>query len=533
MNTYLSTPVIPIVVVDFGSQYTPLISSVLRKLGYAATVKLPSEVTVQALHNWHTQAILLSGSPCSVYQPEAPRLSEDIWLLDIPILGICYGQQLLIQAAGGAVSPGHWGEYGEAKIALTTGQRSDSPRLQRFIDALTAWVPSTVWMSHQDEVSILPADYVQLASTSSTPFAVLARQDGLRVGYQFHPEVTHTTEGHKWLTTFLECCANIRPQTRQNSQHQLEHLRASILQNIQPSDRVLIALSGGVDSAVMTALLASVLRPEQLVCMCIDTGLLREHELSALESMFAQHLHIPVEIIDARHSFLQALQGVVDPEAKRKIIGAHFIEVFTQSCQKLTGITHFAQGTLLSDRLESGSLQHTRQTIKSHHNVGGLPETLPFKLIEPLRDLLKDEVRELGVALGLPRFWCERQPFPGPGLAVRIAGEVTAPRLAKVRQADSVVQHVLSESGHLAMAWQSFAMLLPVASVGVKGDMRSYDETIVVRSVLSDNGMTARTQPLPPDLLALLGRKILNEVAGVGRVLYDISDKPPSTIEWE
>lgn len=508
-----------IVVLDFGSQYAQLIARRVREQNvYCEIVR--HDITADRLREIAPRGIILSGGPSSVYEAGAPRCDPDLFRLGIPVLGICYGMQLACEALGGRVEHTSTREYGRATCQISDG--SD----------LFAGLPDStdVWMSHGDQVSGIGNDFSVLARTSTCPYAAIRHRDLPVYGMQFHPEVTHTPLGGQVLHNFVigVCgCAE--------TWHLGDFANAAIdeLRRRVGNRRVICGLSGGVDSAVVAALLYKAIG-SQLSCILVNNGLLRKDEQAAVISEFTTHFKADLHVVDAEERFMNVLAGVTDPQEKRRRIGHAFIDCFKAEALKIQDAHFLAQGTLYPDVIESGAaVDGPAATIKLHHNVGGLPEELGFELIEPLRDLFKDEVRRLGCELGLPETLVWRHPFPGPGLAVRCLGEVTAPRLAKLREADSIVVNEIKAAGLYRQTSQSFAVLLPVQSVGVMGDARTYEETIAIRSVNTDDFMTADWSRLPYELLARISTRIINEVAGVNRVCYDISSKPPATIEWE
>lgn len=508
-----------IVVLDFGSQYAQLIARRVREQNVYCEI-LRHDITADRLREIAPRGIILSGGPSSVYSSGAPRCDPALFRLGIPVLGICYGMQLACDALGGRVEHTPSREYGRATCQITDG--SD----------LFAGLPDStdVWMSHGDQVSGIGNDFSVLATTSTCPYAAIRHRELPVYGMQFHPEVTHTPLGGQVLHNFVigVCgCAE--------TWHLGNFAEAAIrdLRHRVGTRRVICGLSGGVDSAVVAALLYKAIGP-QLSCILVNNGLLRKDEQAAVISEFTTHFKADLHVVDAEEMFLNVLAGVTDPQEKRRRIGHAFIDCFKAEALKIQDAHFLAQGTLYPDVIESGAaIDGPAATIKLHHNVGGLPEELGFELIEPLRDLFKDEVRRLGCELGLPETLVWRHPFPGPGLAVRCLGEVTAPRLAKLREADSIVVNEIKSAGLYRQTSQSFAVLLPVQSVGVMGDARTYEETIAIRSVNTDDFMTADWSRLPYELLARISTRIINEVAGVNRVCYDISSKPPATIEWE
>ena len=510
-----------IIVIDFGSQYTQLIVRKIRELGFRSEI-LPFNTPMEEIKGKKPGAIILSGSPRSVTEKNAPTISPLIWTLDIPLLGICYGMQLMSQHFGGKVASSPTKEYGSSLLVLN----NNFPENIFFRD-----VPSqdTVWMSHGDYISSLPPSFTAYASTKSCPFAAMGNPEKRIYGVQFHPEVAHTHSGKKILHNFLSAIAGLKPDWSIKSY--LEEITCSIKTSVGQG-KVIVALSGGVDSTIMVTLLSKTL-PGQIYPIFIDHGLLRFQEAEEVLQALAK-ISVPVNIINAQDRFFSALKNVKGGEKKRKIIGREFIRVLESEAQKIPGVTHLAQGTIYPDVIESAvSVSGLAAKIKTHHNVGGLPKRLRLKLVEPLRYLFKDEVRELGKLLGLPLSIIERQPFPGPGLAVRILGEVTIDRANKLRMVDKIFRDELREWEGYKNIWQAFAVLTGVKTVGVKGDERSYEELVAIRAVSSTDGMTADWIEIPPVVLRKISERITREVAGVNRVVYDITTKPPSTIEWE
>jgi GMP synthase (glutamine-hydrolysing) len=506
-----------VVILDFGSQYTQLIARRLRELQVYSEI-LPPTTPMRSLKDRKPRGIVLSGGPDSVYAKGAPRVDKRVFEMGVPVLGICYGMQLMGHVLGGQVKGQGKGEYG-----LATLQTRDASPLFRGVQGNTR-----VWMSHGDQVQRPPKGFTVTGATETTGVAAIEDRRRHLYGIQFHPEVKHTTEGMAVLSNFLEICGCRRDWNASSFVDEaVEKIRKTV-----GDGRVLCALSGGVDSAV-AALLVHRAVGDRLTCVFVDNGLLRKDEGKQVRQRFADRLKLKVVFVDATARFLRKLKGVTDPERKRKIIGREFIEVFKDSAKKIGKVDYLAQGTLYPDVIESVSVKGPSAVIKSHHNVGGLPKALKFKLVEPLRELFKDEVRQVGLRLGLDEEFLYRQPFPGPGLAVRCLGAIERERLDLLRDADAIVGEEIKAAGLYRSLWQSFAVLLPVRSVGVMGDYRTYQYTAVIRAVESADGMTADWARLPYELLGRMSNRIVNEVRGINRVAYDISSKPPSTIEWE
>jgi GMP synthase (glutamine-hydrolysing) len=511
-----------VLIVDFGSQVTQLIARRVREAGVYSEIA-PFQSAEEAFRRLQPKAIILSGSPASTVETGSPRAPKVLFESGLPILGICYGQQLLCAQLGGKVESSDHREFGRAFLDI-----EDSCALFEGL-----WAPGTrhqVWMSHGDRVTALPEGFRVVGTSAGAPFAAIADDRRKYYGVQFHPEVVHTPDGAKLIANFVLKIAGLKGDWTMAAYREqaVEAIRRQV-----GSGRVICALSGGVDSSV-AALLTHEAVGEQLTCILVDHGLMRKDEAASVVNMFREHYNLPLILVDASERFLQALDGVTDPEVKRKTIGRLFIEVFEEEAKKLGGADFLVQGTLYPDVIESVSFTGGPSvTIKSHHNVGGLPERMNMKLVEPLRELFKDEVRELGRELGLPEHFIGRHPFPGPGLAIRCPGVVTREKLDILRQADAIYLEEIRKAGLYDAIWQAFAVLLPVQTVGVMGDGRTYEYVCALRAVTSVDGMTADFYHYDMDFLGRTATRIINEVRGINRVVYDITSKPPGTIEWE
>jgi GMP synthase (glutamine-hydrolysing) len=511
----------PVIIVDFGSQYTQLIARRIRESRVYCEIVSCATPTEQILAR-KPRVLVLSGGPSSVYAEDAPPFDPALLQQGLPTLGICYGVQLMAHRAGGRVARADRREYGPAEVVVEepAGVFAPFARGEKL----------QVWMSHGDRIEAMPEGFKPIGSSPNTPFCAVACEERKIYGLQFHPEVYHTPRGNEMLRAFLFDVAGLSPDWTPGVF--VEHALAEIRARVGEAGTVICGLSGGVDSSVAATLVHKAIG-QRLHCIFVDNGLLRLNEAEEVLRLFRGRLDITVHHVSASEKFLGELRGVTDPEQKRKIIGRVFIEVFEAEAKRIDGAKFLVQGTLYPDVIESVSFKGPSAVIKSHHNVGGLPEKMHLTLVEPLRELFKDEVREVGAQLGLPHDILWRHPFPGPGLAIRCLGEVTSARLDALRKADAIVQEEILAAGLHGALWQAFAVLLPVRSVGVMGDERTYDECVAIRAVQSSDGMTADWARLPHDLLAALSTRIINEVKGVNRVVYDISSKPPATIEWE
>jgi GMP synthase (glutamine-hydrolysing) len=516
-----------ILILDFGSQYTQLIARRVREQQVYCELH-PNDVSADFIREFAPSGVILSGGPNSVYEDETPRAPDVVFQLGVPVLGICYGMQTMAAQLGGKVENAHKREFGYAEVRA----RGHSALLEGIQDSSNAEGHGLldVWMSHGDKVTELPPGFTVIASNESTPIAGMADETRRFYGLQFHPEVTHTIKGRELITRFVRDLCGCRGDW--NMPDYVAEAIAKVREQVG-SEEVILGLSGGVDSSVVAALLHKAIG-DQLTCVFVDNGLLRLNEAEQVMQTFARNLGVKVIHVDASEQFMGELAGVTDPEQKRKIIGREFVEVFQAEAKKLPKAKWLAQGTIYPDVIESASAKTKKaHTIKSHHNVGGLPETLHLKLLEPLRELFKDEVRELGIALGLPHEMVYRHPFPGPGLGVRILGEVKREYADLLRRADAIFIDELRAADWYDKTSQAFAVFLPVKSVGVMGDGRTYDYVVALRAVETQDFMTARWAQLPYELLSRVANRIVNEVRGINRVVYDVTGKPPGTIEWE
>jgi GMP synthase (glutamine-hydrolysing) len=507
-----------ILILDFGSQVTQLIARRIREQSVYCEIQ-PFNISIDRIREYAPKGIILSGGPASVYDEDAPHCDARIFGLDVPILGICYGMQLMTHMLGGKVERSQKREYGRAVMTL-----DDVEDLFAGFDG-----SAEIWMSHGDKVEVMPDGFQRISHTEHCPVASMKDEKRCFFGVQFHPEVVHTPRGDEILGNFLFAICDCRPVwTMANF---IETAIEDIRRKVQ-NGKVICALSGGVDSSVVAVLIHKAIG-DQLNCIFVNNGLLRKGEAEKVVNLFTKHFKINLDYVDAANRFLEKLSGVADPEQKRKIIGNEFIYLFEEEAKKIGRVDYLAQGTLYPDVIESVSTKGPSAVIKSHHNVGGLPDKMNLKLLEPVRELFKDEVRLLGKELGMPDEVIHRQPFPGPGLAIRCIGELSKEKLDILREADAIVLDEIRKAGLYRDIWQSFAVLLPIRTVGVMGDARTYDFTVALRAVNSLDGMTADWVKLPYEILGNISSRIINEVKGVNRVVYDISQKPPSTIEWE
>lgn len=509
-----------IIILDFGSQTTQLIARRIREQKVYSEIH-PFSISIEELKELKPSGIVLSGGPCSVYDSDAPHSNPEVLDMGVPILGICYGAQLMMQQLGGSVEKAEKREFGKAELSIeyTAGL---------FAGLQLEGAKHQVWMSHGDRIEVLADGFAVTALSENSPYAALRHESKPLFAVQFHPEVAHTLIGNDILRNFIFGVCGCKPEWTMHSfiEQNVQAIKEKVQQN-----NVICALSGGVDSSVVAAIVHRAIG-DQLTCIYVNNGLMRTGESKSVLNFFKEKTSLNVIDVDATEFFLGQLEGIKDPEVKRKKIGLGFIDIFEKEAKKIGGVKYLAQGTLYPDVIESVSFRG-EAPIKSHHNVGGLPEVMQLDLIEPLRELFKDEVRELGLELGLPEEAIYRQPFPGPGLGIRIMGEVTAERLQILRQSDVIVLEEMRNSGLYRKVWQSFAVLLPIQTVGVMGDGRTYEHVIAIRSVDSRDAMTADWSKLPYDILGIISNRIINEVRGVNRVVYDISSKPPATIEWE
>lgn len=511
-----------ILILDFGSQVTQLIARRVRETGVYCEIR-PYTTTLADIQAFAPRGIILSGGPSSVHESASPTVDAALFALGIPVLGICYGEQLMCNLLGGRVVPGTTREFGRAEVTVTHANAL-------FEGVWAAGESYTVWMSHGDKVDALPPGFTVTATSAGAPFAAIANEEKRIYGVQFHPEVAHTPDGSRLLANFVHTICGCHGDWSMTAfrEEEIARIRSKV-----GTARVICGVSGGVDSSVAAKLIHDAIG-DQLTCIFVDTGLLRLNEGAEVRKRFEEVYQIPLIYVDAAEIFLSRLAGVADPEAKRKIIGNTFVELFDAEAEKLTDAKFLAQGTLYPDVIESVSFHGGPSVvIKSHHNVGGLPERMKLGLVEPLRELFKDEVRKLGLELGLPRDLIDRHPFPGPGLAIRIPGAVTAEKVALLQRADAIYIEELRATGLYEKIWQAFAVLLPVNTVGVMGDARTYEAVCGLRAITSTDGMTADVFPFPHEVLMRIANRIVNEVRGINRIVYDVTSKPPATIEWE
>ena len=510
-----------ILILDFGSQYTQLIARRVRELKVYCEIH-PCTIELNKIKELNPRGIIMSGGPSSVYDDGAPLSHKEVFDLDVPVLGICYGMQVMTHLLGGRVSPASQREYGPAELTI-------KEPAGLFEGLGGAGEPLKVWMSHGDRIETPPPGFTGVAVSGNSPVAAMKSDDGRQWGIQFHPEVAHTPRGREILANFLFKVCGLAPSWTMAGfiEQTVADMKARI-----GKDRVIAAVSGGVDSTVTAVLLQRAIG-EQLTCIFVNNGVLRKNEFETVVHLLKDEFHVNLIAVDRGEHFLTKLAGVEDPEKKRKIIGHEFIKVFEAEAGKLGDVKFLAQGTLYPDVIESVSFKGPSATIKTHHNVGGLPEVMGLELIEPLRELFKDEVREVGTELGIPEELVWRQPFPGPGLAVRILGEVTPNRVKLLQEADAIVREEIRAAGLARRVWQYFAVLLPIRTVGVMGDQRTYENVAALRVVDSLDAMTADWTRVPYEVLALISNRIINEISGINRVVFDISSKPPATIEWE
>jgi GMP synthase (glutamine-hydrolysing) len=514
-----------ILVLDFGGQYSQLIARRVREIGVFSELH-PFNITIEKIKDMKPKGIIFSGGPASVYEKDAPHSSPEIFNLGIPVLGICYGLQVIAYQLDGEVDRSAKREYGMAEIVIDSAADLFS---NIFPKKENAQQTATVWMNHGDRLSKLPPGFESIGHTDNSPICAIQNKERRIFGVQFHPEVVHTPQGKDIIRNFIFKICRCKGDWNAGS---IIGMATDNIREVVGKHNVICALSGGVDSSVLAVLLHEAIG-NQLYCIHINNGLMRKNESEKVVQLYRDAYHFNLNYVDATSTFLERLKDVTEPEQKRKIIGRMFIEIFETEAQKIGNVEFLAQGTLYPDVIESTSFKGPSHTIKTHHNVGGLPETMKLKLIEPFRELFKDEVRAIGRTLGLQHDFIMRHPFPGPGLAVRILGEITSEKLTLLREADDIFIEEIRKAGIYESIWQAFAVLLPVQSVGIMGDQRTYENVIALRAVTSTDAMTADWASIPHDVLAKISSRIVNEVGGVNRVVYDISSKPPSTIEWE